>query len=334
MITFELFGALADGRNVVKYTITNRYGESAAILNYGAALHELCILDRNGNIGDILLGEPDAKSLSKRSREGFIIGRVANRISGASCVIEGKTYEFERNERGEFLHSGSGNYATKLFDATVENENTLLLHYEDPGEAGFSGKVDVQIRYTFHDDHCLSIEYRMMPDETTILCPTNHAYFNLGGYMDVRGDMLTIDAERIAKKDAFGLPYGETLPVENTIYDFRREKRIAQRTEAGDNVNDYYCLSGEGYRRIAILKNPTSGRIMETWTDMPSIVLYIPGNCNDRPGKNGELYPAFGAVCIECQYMANAVNCEGFEKGIFGAGEVFESKTAYCFKTF
>lgn len=340
MITSALFGSDGSGRNIMKYTIRNRHGESAVVLNYGAALHELHVLDRDGNVGDILLGEANAESLSDRSREGYTIGRVANRISGAACVIEDREYAFEKNARGEFLHSGSGNYAHKIFDVIIESQDTLLLRYEDPGEAGFTGKVDVQIRYTFGEDHRLIIRYRLEPEETTLLCPTNHSYFNLGGYTDVRKDMLKIDAERIAKKDECGLPYGETDSVEGTIYDFRVEKKIAERTDIDcsdstiRNVNDFYCLDGTGFRKVAVLKSPASGRIMETWTDMPSAVLYVPGNCDNRPGKNGIIYPAFGAVCIECQYMANAVNCEGFAKGIFHAGEILESTTAYCFGTY
>ena len=339
MITKEKFGTLHDGRIVTKYRITNHFGEYADILNYGATLHALAVQDRAGTIADVLLGVDNAAELPGASGEGVIIGRNANRIGKSYCVIEGKEYFFEPTERGNFLHSGSGNYALKFFSVTELSETALLLVYEDPGEGGFEGNVHVEVIYTFDDNHTLDIQYRMIPNTTTILNPTNHAYFNLGSYTDTREDTLWLFCGCYAPRSREGLPLGLKKPVAGTPYDFRMPKKLLERTEADipdprlKAVDDFYCIDGAGYRKAAELCCTQSGRIMETWTDFPALVLFVPGFCAKRAGKGGITYPAYGGVCIECQYMPDAVNHTAFEIPVFHAGEALEHRTTYRFRT-
>lgn len=335
----ELFGALPDGRMVTKYTIRNRFGEYAEFLDYGASLHALAMRDREGKTADVLLGAGRADELAHRSMEGVIIGRNANRIRDAHCLIEGKEYFFESAGQANFLHSGSGNYALKFFSAELLAPDSIRFTYEDPGEAGFEGNVHVEITYTLGDDHALDIHYLMVPDTTTILNPTNHAYFNLGGYTDVRQDILRLFSTWYAPRDSAGLPLGGKASVAGTPYDFRTPRKIFTRTEAEISdpklkaVDDFYCIDGEGYRQAAELYCPSSGRIMETWTDFPALVLFVPGFCAREHAKNDASYPAFGAVCIECQYMADAFHCTGFERPVFHAGQALEKRTTYRFRT-
>lgn len=338
MIEKTLYGALPDGRPVAKYRITNAFGEYAEVLDYGAALHALAVRDREGRVSDVLLGVESAEKLPGGGREGFIIGRNANRIRDARCVIEGREYSFEPTERGSFLHSGSGNYALKFFSVEAASDRALRLTYEDPGEAGFEGRVHVEITYTFGDDRALDIRYRMMPDTTTLLNPTNHAYFNLGSYTDVREDILQLCSTWYAPRSAGGLPLGPKEPVAGTPYDFRAPRKILERTEADipepklKAVDDFYCIDGALYRRAAALFCPSSGRYMETWTDFPALVLFVPGFCAREPGKGGAVYPAYGGVCLECQYMADAIHHTAFDVPVFHAGETLEHRTTYRFR--
>lgn len=338
MISQERFGLLPDGRAVTKYIITNSLGEYAEILDYGATLHSLVVFDRDGALGDVLLGVDDAAQLPQgMSKEGSIIGRCANRIRDAHCVIDGKEYFFEKNPRGEFLHSGSGNYAHKFFSAEIRSKNTLRLSYTDIGEAGFDGLVQVVIEYSFDDSHALDIRYRMTPERTTILNPTNHAYFNLGGRSDVRDDRLRLFAAYYAPKNEKNLPIDEARPVAGTPYDFRQAKRIAERIEAAlpepylRNVDDYYSIDGAGYRQAAELYSSASGRAMQVWTDFPALVLFVPDFCDKAAGKGGLLWPAYGAVCLECQYMTDAIHLTSFEIPVFRKGQALEKRTTYRF---
>jgi aldose 1-epimerase len=50
------FGTMPDGQQVSLYTLTNAKGAVAKITNYGAIVTELWVPDKNGNLGDIVLG--------------------------------------------------------------------------------------------------------------------------------------------------------------------------------------------------------------------------------------------------------------------------------------
>jgi aldose 1-epimerase len=76
----------------------NDHGVEAGIMNYGGTLVSLRAPDRNGAHADVVLGFNEfAPSLSQHPYFGFLIGRYANRIAGASFTIAGKTYRLSAN---------------------------------------------------------------------------------------------------------------------------------------------------------------------------------------------------------------------------------------------
>lgn len=343
MIEKGLYGTLPDGREVTKYSIKNRSGESIELLDLGASLHSAYILDRDGNLGDILLGATSAEELAAPSQEGAVMGRVANRIANGRCVIEGREVQLETSQRdGNFLHSGSANYAYQLFTGEAEKDGqTVTFRLHDGGGAGFTVPVEVQISYTFTDDHRIRIHYVLTPEGTTLLCPTNHAYFNLGNYSDVREHFVQIEAEYMAKKSPYGVPEGDLLAVEGTPADFRKmtklgtalrkdpEKRFFQKHAEFDDV---FVIPGTGMRRFAQYYAPETGRCMETWSDMDSMILFTPGMCDQKKPKYGEApFPKFGAICFETQYVPNAINCGSFRIPLFHSGERLDIVTEYRF---
>ena len=55
-ITKKHFGQMPDGAEVYLYTLTNDLGFEVAIINYGGAITSLKVPDREGVVGDIVLG--------------------------------------------------------------------------------------------------------------------------------------------------------------------------------------------------------------------------------------------------------------------------------------
>ena len=91
------FGTV-DGKPVDIYTLTNAKGAVAKITNYGAIVTELQMPDRNGKMGDVVLGLDTVDDYVKSSPYfGATIGRIANRISGAQFQLEGATYRLAAN---------------------------------------------------------------------------------------------------------------------------------------------------------------------------------------------------------------------------------------------
>lgn len=341
MITETIFGYTNDGNEIIKYTIKNCKNECVELLNYGASIHGLYILDRFGNLDDIVLGVNQASELNGKSFLGMTVGRVANRIENGRYSIDGKTYQLECNWRGHSLHSGSSNYGTKLFVAEYDGSAQILtFNYLDRGEGGFECEVDVKISYSFNDQSELAIHYDMLTKGDTIIAPTNHVYFNLSGG-DVREHRLKINSGYIAKRNEEGIPAGGKISVEDTPADFREMKRIKE--AMNHNPEGYFDKAPQRYDEVfilkhseavelaAILEDECSGRKLTVWTDMEALILF---NAIANPpvtGKLGRMYEGYCGICLETQYVPNAVNCSDFVKPIFKKGMVHNSTTKYCF---
>ena len=50
------FSKQIDGKETALYTLCNKVGAELAITNYGAKIVSLMVPDKNGNLGDVLLG--------------------------------------------------------------------------------------------------------------------------------------------------------------------------------------------------------------------------------------------------------------------------------------
>ena len=336
MIQTEIWDKI-DEKDVYLFRIFNRHGEYVELLSYGASLHSVCVKDRKGNLADVVLGAENAEDLQAGfTGEGVVVGRCANRIADGRCVIGGKTVVLEQNQKGNCLHSGCDHYGQKHFRFEVdESENTVHFYHTDEGKCGFNTRVNVHISYHFDDNHRLSVRYDLDPEEETVLSPTNHAYFNLDGG-DVRELCLFMDADFYLPKTEKGLPEGGILPVKGTVFDFRESIRIGDAMARFDTVkgyDDHFLLNGEGMRRVATLRSEKSGRVLNVYTDMPSITMYASGVGRAYRGKNGRTYEGYPFVCLETQFPTNAVNCPQYASPVFGAHERLISETVFEFVT-
>lgn len=342
MIKTELFGTLKDGRRVDQYTLTNRKGESVQLLNYGAMIHTLNVLNNRGELADVVLGVANPEQLQGRGMKAAVFGRCANRIAYGRFELDGETIQLECNMGEHFIHGASGGYSRRLFTAEPDHErNRVTFSCYDEGEGGYGCAVDVAVTYTFTEESGLLLEYHMLPHGDTVLCPTNHAYFNLSGG-DVREHALMLRAEKYAAKGPLGMPDGQTISVAETPLDFRQTKSIKSGlasdlsgffSQSPPNYDDSVLLEGEGFRLAAELTSPAAGRGMQVYTDMPALVLYTPYCSEPQQGKGAAPYEGYCAVCLETQFVPNAVNCLAFQSPIFRKGEPLVSKTLFQFTT-
>lgn len=345
MLSRTVFTRLSDNRTVYKYRITNDFGEYVEILNYGACIYSLYVLDRNGNLGDVVLGIRSPEEIESGRFAGITVGRCANRIAYGQFRLNGKTVQLECNQGLHHLHGGSGNYGRQLFtEVPVTQENQLCLHLTEEGQGGYNNRAEVTVSFTFGNDHSLKIHYRMTCEEDTLLCPTNHAYFNLDQTDSICRHTLQIPAERYAVKGEAGLPEGKTAPVAGTPLDFRKTHPVQdafQEENAGffhrpiPELDDTFLLGNRaGVPTLAArLESPLSGRVMEVYTDMPALIAFTMYIRHPVTGKHNQIYQGYKAIALETQYVPNAINCDTFEKPLFRAGQALESTTVYAFHT-
>src|SRR5690606_27551170 len=92
------WGTTKDGQSVELYTLTNKNGATVKISTYGGIVTEIQVPDRDGKLGNVVLGFKTVNEYIGGSPYfGAITGRVANRIKAGKFTLEGKEYQLALN---------------------------------------------------------------------------------------------------------------------------------------------------------------------------------------------------------------------------------------------
>lgn len=347
-IKVERFGETPDGKQVDLYTLTNENGVSASFTNLGGTWVSMLVPDKNGDMDDVILGYDTVENYMRNVPHfGAIIGRNANRISKGVYTLNGIRYELSINSGPNNLHSGPDLYRLRIWEVEL-GESDLgsrisFSLFSPDGDQGYPGNADITVSYTLGSDNSVAIEYHMVSDADTIANFTNHCYFNLAGQGSglALNQQVWIDADSFTPADEVSIPYGTILPVKDTPMDFTAMKAI------GRDIEEEYdqLIMGKGYDHNWVLNHkpgelalcakaydPSSGRIMEVYTDLPGMQFYTANYLTQEvPGKKGVLYGPRCAYCFETQYYPDAVNKPQFPSPILKAGEKYHTTTVYKF---
>ncbi len=348
----EVFGRLPDGREVHRYTLEDETGFRADIITYGGIIVRLLAPDRQGRLADVTLGYDDLESYLSRGRNfGALVGRVANRIAEGKFTLDGQVYSLPLNTQSgglsSSIHGGVVGFAKVLWAAEPtfhEGRPAVRLRYTAAdGEEGFPGRLEVAVLYSLTARQGLRIDYVATTTKPTPINLTNHAYFNLKGEGegDILGHELTLHARRYTPNTPGLYPTGEIAAVEGTPFDFRAPRRIGARInepheqlKLGRGYDHNFVLdSGGGMLALAaVVHEPESGRVMETFTTEPGVQLFTANSLDDsRGGKSGRPYVRHGGFCLETQHFPNSVNVPAFPSTILRPGAEFRSTTIYQF---
>jgi aldose 1-epimerase len=341
-ISRQIFGTTSDGTTIERYTLTNAHGLEADILTYGGTLAALRVPDRDGALGDVVLGfEALAPYLGAHPFFGSLIGRYGNRIANGRFELNGATYDLPRNDGPNHLHGGPNGFHRQVWRASADGPGLELSYLSRDGEEGYPGNLTVTVVYTLTDDDALRIEYTATTDRDTVINLTNHAYFNLAGRGDILGHEIEVAATRFLPIDATLIPIGELRPVRGTPLDFSAPTPIGARIAADDEQLRY----GMGYDHTwvpdkppgvlalaARVYEPTTGRLMEVSTTQPGIQFYS-GNMLDGSltGKGGQVYARHSGLCLETQHFPDSPNQPRFPSTVLRPGQTYRQTTIYRF---
>ncbi|HEY2189953.1 MAG TPA: aldose epimerase family protein, partial [Caldimonas sp.] len=318
------FGTLDDGRAVDEYTLENGSGMSLSVINLGGIVTAVRVPDRAGRVGDVVLALPTLDDYVLRNPNfGTIVGRFANRISGARFVLDGELHCLATNDGPNTLHGGARGFGKRWWHlapeaADEEGRVCLRLDYEsEDGEEGFPGRLDVTVRYTLLADNAWRIDYRATCDRTTVVNLSHHDYFNLAGSGSALEQSLTLAASRYLAIDAHLIPVAID-EVADTPFDFRVATPIAARIRAGDaqlalargyDHNWIIDREGDGLAFAARLHDAASGRVLDIETSEPGMQFYS-GNFLDGSlrGAGGAMIRQGDGVCLEPQHYPDSPN--------------------------
>jgi aldose 1-epimerase len=345
-VTRSTFGQTADGTDVAVFALSNGKGMRAKVMEYGAILVTLEVPDRKDNPADVVLGfsrlEPYLKG---HPLFGSTVGRYANRIAGASFMLDGVKHDITANAGKNHIHGGG----SRRFDKVVwkgypfetrTSAGVRFTHLSFDGEEGFPGNLDVAVTYTLTEKNELRIDYRATTDKPTIVNFTNHSYFNLAGAGngDVLDHELTINAPWYTPAGEGLIPTGEICTVAGTPLDFTEPRKIGDRIDELTETRGYdhnYVLAGSygALSPAARVHEPRSGRVMEVLTTEPGMQLYTANGMRGIEGKGGKDYGRHYGFCCETQHFPDSPNKPHFPSTVLRPGQTYRSTTVFRFTT-
>lgn len=315
---------------------------TVGITNYGGRIVSLTAPDRSGQRADVTLGFDQLPPyLDKNPYFGALIGRYANRIAGASFVLDGQRYTLPRNDDANSLHGGQG-FDQRLWAARIDGETLQLDLVSADGDQGYPGRLDASVRYTLRGAR-LRIDYRATSDRPTVVNLTHHGYYNLAGHAsgDVLQHQLRLNASAYTPIDQSLIPTGEIRPVQGTPFDFREATTIGSRIGTDDpqlkragGYDHNWVLDGD--RREPALaawaRDPSSGRSLTVLTTEPGIQFYS-GNFLDGSllGKGSVAYAHRQGFCLETQHFPDSPNQPAFPSTRLEPGRAWTSTTILAF---
>lgn len=334
----ELFGATRDGVPVENITI-RAGGLEAEIITYGGALRALRVPWKGGST-DVVLGYDSLAGYEENGGYlGAIVGRYANRIAGARCLLDGRTVKLVPNEGPNQLHGGPDGFSARVFRVEDGAEDRVTLACTSPdGEGGFPGELELRVTYTL-SGRALRIRCEASSGKATYCNITNHAYFNLNGGGGAMDHTLWLAAEHYTPVGPDSIPVAMARPVAGTPFDFTTAKTLSRDIGAADrqleNVGGYdhnFVLTpAQGLRLAARLRGDRSGIVMETWTEKPGIQLYSGNYLDAGGGKGGVRYGPREGVCLETQYFPDSPNHPEWGDIILRPGGRYDYTTEYRF---
>lgn len=339
------FGSV-DGQAVTLFTLTNDSGAEVSITGYGGIVVSLKVPDRDGNLGDVVLGFDDLESyIADTPYFGAITGRYANRIANGQFEIDGTAYELPVNNGPNSLHGGIKGFDKVVWAGTpTESGDGVAFSYVSAdGEEGYPGQLESTVTYTWTDDNELKIDYEATTDKPTVINLTNHSYFNLkdGGASSILDHEMMISASQYTPVDETSIPTGEVAGLEGTPLDFRESTPIGARIgdeneqlQFGAGYDHNYVIQRDapGLVLAATVHDPVTGRTMDVLTEEPGVQFYS-GNFLDghHVGKGGVPYGHRSGLCLETQHYPDSPNHPDFPSTVLRPGETYATTTVYKF---
>lgn len=309
----KLWGKNSKNEDIYIYTLENKFLK-VEIINIGGIIKKIEFKDENKGNKNLVINYDNINNYELNPAYiGAIIGRNAGRIENGILNLPSSSHELTKNNGNNNLHGGFNSISHKLWDIEIKN-NRLSCKIKSPDlENGFPGNIDFQVEYILKENEFI-IEYNANSDRETYINMTNHTYFNLSGENAlIYNDILKINSDYILKINESLVPY-ELMKVENSIFDFREEKKLndffigddEQKKLVNNGIDHPFILNKRAEKAISIY-NEKSGIKMEVETDNPAVVIYTANYFKDISLNN------HSGICFETQEAPNLFRNQGLE---------------------
>jgi aldose 1-epimerase len=332
------------GGSAKLYTLENDQGVRLSVTNFGARIVRLQV-PINGVYRDLVLGfDSMAEYLEKDHFMGATIGRVAGRIAAGRFNIDGKKYQTPLNENGNTLHGGPDSFETKLWQSQKNITDELIavtFTYNSPAqENDFPGSVTVEVTYSLDNANGWGVDYKAHSDVATLFNPTNHVYFNLDGdpSKSVGNHSLQIDAHQFAPLDQHHLTTGLQQTVNDSTFDFRKPKKIAEvfttdnpQNQLVNGLDHPFFLDKKHNNQVVAKLTSSDGLVaVNLTTSSPAVVIFTANFGTDfsLPMRRG-LFKNHGGITLETQVAPGAERYPEFGNIILDSNLQYHERTLF-----
>lgn len=283
---------------------------SVALLNYGA-------ITQGWWLGDtpLILGyETPEEYLTDPYYVGAIVGRVANRISGAQFELGGTQYNLSANEGGNTLHGGTAGLSHQRWALEQISPTEAAFDLVSPdGDNGFPGQVRFEISVQLKNP-CLTYSITAQPDRPTPISISQHNYYALGRHQTVSEHGLKLASDRFLEVDDQGIPSGVLQGVKDGGVDFTRSKPVGR---AATDLDHYFVFDPDRDHRDPVANvHAPSGLGMTVYSDQPGAQVYSAAHLS-APFRSG------AGLCIEPSGYVNAPNIRAFPSIIYSKDHTY-----------
>eukprot|EP00298_Acanthocystis_sp_HF-20_P006090 c16045_g1_i1.p1 GENE.c16045_g1_i1~~c16045_g1_i1.p1 ORF type:complete len:342 (-),score=156.12 c16045_g1_i1:33-1058(-) len=327
-----------DGKTVHKFDLDNGKGITASVITYGGVLQSLKVPNRDGVSEEITVNYDNLADITtKSSYFGSTCGRVANRISGASFVLDGERHQLNPTNGTLTLHGGIKNWAKVVWEAkeiqgTEEVGVELSLVSPDKDE-GFPGTVKITVLIKLNTNNEIIFDYTATTDKATPLNPTNHTYWNLSGNYKstIKTQKVQLFSDLYTPINQDLVPTGEVLSVQGTRFDLREPVLFGEKINEENGIDHNFVIARQGKEvgelcEFGSLYDPESGRHMRMFTTEIGVQVYT-----FNFGKDTFPYTKHNAVCFETQKFPNSINTPSFPSCVLRPGQVYRQTTLHRF---
>ncbi|KAH7282718.1 hypothetical protein KP509_35G044900 [Ceratopteris richardii] len=231
-----------------------------------------------------------------------------------------------------------------IVDEKDGSESVQFTYHSFDGEEGFPGDVKVQVTYKITSEMELLVHMTgTVGNKSTPLNLAQHTYWNLGGHNSgtILNNTIEIAADKVTKVDDSLIPTGELEEVKGTPYDFTNPREIGNTIEQVNGYDINYALKGGQAMKImehtvhfaAKVKEPKSRRTMELYTNQKGLQFYTGNYLPGMAGKDGAVYGAHDALCLETQGFPDAVNHPSFPSVVIPAFHNYTHIMLFRFST-
>ncbi|MDP4240229.1 MAG: aldose epimerase family protein [Bacteroidota bacterium] len=339
----QTFGFIQE-KEVCLFTLSHDSGATIKLSNYGATWVSAMFPDKHGEFADVVLGYNNLEGyLTDTNYIGSTVGRFANRINQARFTLGKQLYYLDKNDGENTNHGGFSGVNSQVFDYELTDDGVVFLLESPEGNGGFPGNVNLKVCYSFSDDFKVIIKFQATTDKDTYLNLTNHSYFNLAGTGSILNHQLQIPSTQILETTECFIPTGRLIRVQETVFDFTQMRTLDEKMDKDNKqliwnrgYNHCYPIDQTPEQRqfqpAATLFDPESGRRLQLFTTLPSVLVYSAGFLKSKlPGKSGLNYQPNDGICLEAQFYPDSPNHAHFPSCLLREDEIFDQRIEFHF---